>query len=153
MTITSISNAKFLADSVNLIRNLLTTNITDPIASKRTGNEKFVMTSYPQRPVKYPIITVVDRDITQPRKMGMGSESFILILTIEIRIWARNIVERDELFDEIFSYFQGHQYTTTSLVDAHINEWTLDSVVNISEEGEAGIKSKVLQYKFMFVSS
>ncbi len=48
MTITNVNSATFLADTVNLLRNDLSINITDPIVTTRSASSKFVMTSYPK---------------------------------------------------------------------------------------------------------
>ena len=152
MAITSVSSQTFLADAVNLIRDKLRNNITDPISSKRTGNEKFVLTSYPQRPVKYPIITVVDSGTVQPARLGMQSEGTVITLTLEIRIWARNVKERDELFDSVYNWLRTNQFGgSDALTDAKLHDFTLVSAVNVDEPGESGIKSKVMEVQFLFI--
>ena len=59
-------------DITVLLRDLLLAQLTDPVS--HTGNQKFVMTSYPQRPVKYPIVTVSQLSFSdiQPQ-MGCSS--------------------------------------------------------------------------------
>ena len=145
MTITSVNSATFLADCVNLIRNKLKTNIS-------AVNSR-VYTSYPQKNVIYPMITVVDRNINQPQRLGMGTEGTVLNITLEIRIWARNVKERDELFDSVYTYLKNDQLDTgTGLVESNLNNLSLLSAVNVSEDGEAGIKSKVMEINFMFIN-
>jgi len=151
MTITSISSATFVADTVNFIRDKLNSNITDPIS--HTGNEKFVLTSYPQRPVKYPIITVKDSAITQPIRLGMQSEGTAIVMTIEIRIWGRNVKERDELFDSVYDYLRTNQYGGDDIIAANLHDFKLNSLVNVDELGESGIKSKVMEVQYLFICS
>jgi len=151
MTITEVSSSTFLADAINLIRDKIKNNVTDPITSTRPTNERFCLTSYPKRAVTYPIITVTDRGITQPARLGMGSESTAINLDIEIRIWARNVKERDELFDSIYNYLRTNQLDTDGLVDANLNGFSLSSAVNVDELGEAGIRSKVMEVRFLFI--
>ena len=151
MTITSVNSSTFLADAVNLIRDKIKNNVTDPLVSSRPARERFCLTEYPKRAVTYPIITVVDRNITQPQRLGMGSESTAINLTMEVRIWARNVKERDELFDQVYNYLRQNQYDTDGLIDSNLNGFQLTSALNISEDGEAGIKSKVLEVVFLFV--
>jgi len=154
MSIVSVSGATFLADSIILIRDKLLTNITDPLTASRPATEKFVMTSYPQRAVTYPLITIVDRNISQPQRLGMGSEGTVLTITLEIRIWARNVRERDELFDQVYTYLKGNQLdATTGLVASNLNNFKLNSAINISEDGEQGIKSKVCEFSFLFINN
>ena len=152
MAITNVNSGTFLADTVNLIRNKLQTNITDPISTIRPTGEKFVMTSYPKRPVTYPIITIVDRGISQPLKLGMRSEGTLINISVEIRIWARNVRERDELFDDIYTYLREDQLdATTGLVDSNLFDYKLLSTVNVDEEGIEGIKSKVMEVGFLIL--
>jgi hypothetical protein len=149
MTITEINSATFVADLVNYIRDKLLSNITDPLGS-RSGNNRFVLTEYPQRPVRYPIITVTDSGSRQEAKLGMGSQGTALRLTLEIRIWARNVKERDELFDEIHEYLRSNQLSGDETTGANIYDFNLASVVNVSEEN---IKSKVMEVQYLFLAT
>ncbi len=154
MTITEVSSSTFLADTINLVRDKLRTNITDPISSIRATVEKFVLTSYPKRAVTYPIITVTDRGIIQPSRLGMASEGTLLHIDVEVRIWGRNVVERDELTQQVYDYLRTNQLDAgTGLADSNLHDFTLSSAVNVDEEGEAGIRSKVCEYRFLVVIS
>jgi len=152
MTITTVNSGTILADTVNLIRDKLASNITDPITSSRPSGAKFVMTSYPRRPgTIYPLITVTDRGISDT-KQGMASEVTIIRMGVEIRIWGRSVKERDELFDKVYDYLRKNQLdATTGLSDSNLHDFTLTSAVNISEEGEAGLQSKVLEIRFLIL--
>jgi len=145
MTITSVTGSTFLADTVCLLRDKLRTSITSVNSN--------VFTSYPKGAVNYPMITIVDRNISQPMRLGMGSEGTLMNLTIEIRIWARNVKERDELFDSVYNYLKNNQLDdSTGLVASNLLGFQLTSAININEPGEAGIKSKVMEIKFSFVN-
>ena len=146
MTITAVRSSTFIADVINLIRDKLNTNISDPIS--RAGSERFVLTSYPQNPVNYPIITITDTGSTQEGKLGMGSEGTILRLGIEIRIWARNVKERDELFDSVYDYLRTNQLSGDDLTAANLHDFSMGSAVNVSEED---VKSKVLEVTYLFL--
>ena len=135
MAITNVNSATFLSDTINLIRDKLKTNIADPISSIRPANEKFVLTSYPKRPVTYPIITITDRGIIQPGRLGMASEGTLLTIDVEIRIWARNVKERDELTQQVYEYLRTNQLDAgIGLSDSNLHDFTLSSAVNVSEE-------------------
>ena len=129
--------------------NKLLANITDPISTTRPANEKFCLTSYPKRHVTYPIITITDRGIIQPSRLGMASEGTILTMDIEVRIWGRNVVERDELTQQVYDYLRQNQLdATTGLSDSNLHDFSLQSAVNVDEEdGEAGIRSKVMEIR------
>ena len=144
MTITSVSSATFLSDTIVLIRDKLKTNISS-VSSR-------VYTSYPQKNVIYPMISVTDRGITQPTRLGMASEGTVISINVEIRVWARNTKERDEITQEVYNYLRDNQLdSVTGLSDSNLHDFSLLSAINIDEIGEAGIKSKVMEYKFLII--
>jgi len=152
MTITEVLSATFLSDTINLIRDKIRSNITDPLVSSRPSTEKFCLTSYPKRAVTYPIITITDRGTIQRGKLGMASEGTVLSIDVEIRIWARNVVQRDELSQQVYDYLRTNQLdATTGLSDSNLHDFSLQSMVNVDELGESGIKSKVSEYRFMVI--
>ena len=144
MTITSVNPNTFLADTIVLLRDKLKTNI-----SSVNGR---VYTSYPKQNVEYPMITIVDRGITQPSRLGMASESTLIRINVEIRIWARNVKERDEITQQVYDYLRTNQMdATTGLSESNLHDFSLSSAVNVDELGEAGIKSKVCEYRFLIL--
>ena len=146
MAITEVTSSKFSSNFLILIRNKLRDNIQDPII--RPKEERFVLTSYPRNPVKYPIITVTDTGHNQEGKLGMGSQGTILRLGIEVRMWARNTKERDELFDEVYDYLRTNQIEGDDLVESNLHDFTMTSVVNVSEDD---VQSKVMEATYMFL--
>ncbi len=150
MAITSVSGTTFTEDLVLLLRDKLDANITDPIAAGRPVGKRFVFTSYPKENVLYPMISIKDLGTRQELRMGMQSEGTALRLGVEIRIWARNVKERDVLFDEVYTWLRTNQYGgSDSLVDANLHDFSLDSVVNISEPD---VKSKIMEVTFLFIA-
>ena len=150
MTIFQVNSSTFISDIIILIRDKLLNNIIDPIANSRISGERFVLTEYPRRSTAYPIITVTDIGTRQESRLGMQSEDTKLRIGIEVRIWARNVKERDELFDAVYDYLRQQQFGTSSLTGANLHDFTMDSVVNVSEEN---IKSKVAIFKFLFLTN
>ena len=140
MSITEINSSTFLADSVIFIKDKLKDNITS-INSK-------VYTSYPQKGVIYPIITVKDAGIGQEIRLGMRSEGTAMRIPLEIRIWARNVKERDEIFGEVYDYLRTNQFSGDDIIGANLHDFKLDSAVNVDEEK---IKSKVCEVSYLFV--
>ncbi len=149
MTITSVRNSTFIADTVNFIRDKLNSNITDPLSGKRPGSDRFVRTSYPKRPVNYPIITIVDAGTSQEVRLGMRSEGTALRVPVEIRIWARNIKERDELFDEVYQYLRTNQFSGDNINGANLHDFGMSSAVNVPGEKE---QSKVIEVSYLFIT-
>ncbi|MHA1868747.1 MAG: Lcl C-terminal domain-containing protein [Candidatus Heimdallarchaeaceae archaeon] len=147
MTITSVNSNTFIADLVNYIRDRLNSNVADPL--NRSLPERFVMTSYPRRKVRYPIITVTDTGSRQEGKLGMGSQGTILRLGVEIRIWARNVKERDEIFGKVYDYLRTNQLSGDFITGANLYDFSMDSVVNVSEPD---VKSKVMEVTYLFLT-
>ena len=151
-----VASATLVADSVKLIRDDLSTNITDPISAARTGRERFVMTSYPSRPVKYPVITVRAMNVAEVKRLGMSAEQMMVSIPLEIRVWARNEREKDELTEQIYARLRVNQLgagstTTNSLFD---QKWL--SSVNVDEadeNGQGGVKSRVMEFEYKFLTA
>lgn len=149
MTIINVNSATFLADTIVYLRDFLKSGITDPITSTRNTDEKFVYTEFPQRPCRYPIIVITDKGISPGKRLGMNSEGTTLKIKVEIRIWARNVKERDELFDSVYNYLRVNQLeSSSSTTSANLHDFKLNSVVNVSEEN---VKSKVMEIEFLYV--
>ncbi len=144
MAITSVQSATFVADTVNFIRDKLKAQAFIGVGTR-------VYTSYPQREVIYPMITIVDAGITQPLRLGMQSDGTVITLPLEIRIWARNVKERDELFDAVYDYLRTNQFSGDDITGANLHDFALNSVVNVDELGAAGIKSKVMEVQYLFI--
>ena len=146
MTVTKVNSATFISDLIILIRDNLKNNIDDPL--NRPANQKFIMTSYPQTAVNYPVITITDTGSRQEGKLGMGSQGTVLRLGVEIRVWARNVKERDTIFNEVHEYLRINQITGDDLNDANLYDFNMDSVVNVSEPD---VKSKVGEFTFLYL--
>lgn len=145
----TIQTSTFISDSVIFIRDYLQANVADPISNRAT-NEKFVMTSYPERPVKYPIITVKITNISDIRRLGMRSELHWMRLPVEIRIWARNVKEKDELSQLVFNTLRANQFGggNSTSDDKEMHDFVLRNSIDIDEEGRTGIKSRVFETEY-----
>ena len=140
-----------LRDVIYFLKTDISTNITDPIASSRPGNQKFVMTSYPTDPVQYPLITIKDTNSYSTERLGMQSEGFAHYLEMEIRIWARNVKERDTLADSVYDRLRTNQLDATGSFRANgLHDMKINSMVNVDEAD--GPKSKVITIKIMFIA-
>lgn len=147
-----VSSTTFISDTVKWLRNSLIANISDPVT--HSGDEKFVMTSYPRRPVRYPIITV--RCIGTPinKNIGIGTEIHIASMQMEVRIWARNEVERDALTEQVFNFLRTNQYpagTTNTSTQQELWNFSITSSVPVDEmNGTQPIKSQVISVQYDF---
>jgi len=148
-----VTSTNFIADNLYFIKNSFTsgtTAITDPIASSRQADSKFVMTSYPQRQAVYPLITI--KLINQKAKRsGMQTTAMDVTITLEIRVWARNQKEKDDLSNQVYKILRDLQFTTTTgSVANNLHHYELLSDVEIDEPGEGNPKSRIVQIKYFF---
>lgn len=153
-TVTQVVKSTFLADTILFIRNDLRDNITDPISSTRPSGQKFVMTSYPERPVVYPIITVKMQNSSVPTRLGMGANVFFSTLTIEVRIWARTIVEREELAQDVINRVIDNSLphtTTGSSSNVDLIGPRIESINDLDEEGKGGIHSRIVTLSYDYI--
>lgn len=150
MTITA---STFISDSVKFLRDQLASNITDPIATQRTETRgRFVMTSYPERPVKYPLITVKATNISQIDRLGFQSEDTYVNLLAEVRVWARNIKEKDSLTEQVADFLRTHQFSGSNPSTTFgLHDFAFQSAVDVDEDGENNPKSKVMTYRYKIV--
>ena len=148
-----VTSTNFIADNLYFIKNSFTsgtTAITDPIASSRQADSKFVMTSYPQRQAVYPLITI--KLINQKAKRsGMQTTAMDVTITLEIRVWARNQKEKDDLSNQVYKILRDLQFTTTTgSVAVNLHDYELLSDVELDEPGEGNPKSRIVQIKYSF---
>ena len=134
-----------LRDILYFIKTDLRANITDPLS--RTGN--WVFTSYPQKNVVYPIITIKIPNIEATRA-GMQVDRMDMKMVVEVRIWARNEKEKDTLYDEIMDRLATIQFSTSGSVDSDFHDFNILSSVEVDEDGETGTKSRILQVEYKF---
>ena len=146
-----VASATILRDVIFYVKDFLDGEITDPISGTRPTTEKFIMTSYPQRATSIPIITIKDINSFDTRILGLQSEASEHYIDIEVRVWARNIKERDELADSIYQKLKDNQIGVSGTSQAaDLHDFKLLSSINIDDP--TGIKSKVMTFRFLFVA-
>lgn len=145
----AVQIATFIKDILSFIKNDLNSNISDPL-STRAKNSAFIMTSYPQRQVQYPLITLKVTNQSGTRA-GMQTDTMDVVVNIEIRVWARNEKEKDDLSTKIYDRLRQIQFTSsTGSIANELHDFTLLSMNEIDEPGEQGIKSRILQIGYTF---
>jgi len=150
--VTAISGPTFISDTLIFTRDVLRDNITDPLS--RNGSN-FVFTSYPRDDFKfqYPIITVKEDGFSQIQRLGMQSEAAAMRMPIEVRVWARNEKEKDTISQDVFNFLKKNQFGTGSIsTDVELHDFTLVNSNNVDEDGSAGIKSKVMEYSYLYIN-
>lgn len=140
-------------DILFFIKDDLGRNITDPIAVSRSSQSKFIMTSYPQRPVRYPIVTIKCTNIEAVRA-GMQTTTQDISIFLEIRVWARDEKEKEKIYTDILNRLADIQFTTTTGSTANnLHDLLIGSSVEVDEPGEPGaksIKSRILNIRYRF---
>ena len=146
----AVNSSTFITDLLFFIKNDFLSSITDPISATRSADSRFVMTSYPQRQVQYPLITIKLINQTGTRA-GMQTEAMDVTANIEIRVWARNQKEKDDIANQIYKRLRDIQFTSsTGSIANNLYEYQLVSAVEIDEPGENQPKSRVLQVRYRF---
>jgi len=152
MAVTNVNTSTFVKDATLFIRDILKTNVTDPILSKRASGEKFVMTSYPKINVTYPIITIQMSDFSSPQRLGMQSTYHYFTLTMEARIWAKDVSQRDDLSQDVENELRKIEFLATGTVLANLYAFSVVSATNVDEDdGEASTRSRVLTIEYKTV--
>lgn len=142
----SLFPGSFISQPVIFLRDLLLNNIVDP-GSPRPIDSKFVMTSYPQANVKYPLITVVSDGTNMVKRLGMQSEQSWMNIPIQITVWGKNTIQRDALSQQVFTFLEGNQFGAGSeTVNFGMHDFKLNSSYFQSiEEG----KDQIIQKNIM----
>ena len=144
-----VSINKFIREVLFFLKEELNDHILDPISNKRDKNSKFVMTSYPQRAVNYPLITIKLTN-QEASRAGMQTTAMDVVITLEVRIWARNEAEKDDLFTEVYDRLRTIQFTVNGSTENDLHDFNLLSAVEVDEDGERGIKSRIGQFQYKF---
>ena len=148
-----VTSSTLLSDTILFVRNVLRTNITDPLTGSRVGS--FVMTSYPKEAVQYPLITVRGKN-DGDQKLGQQCENSLVKLTIEVRVWAKSEKQKNNLTDDVYNFLRTNQYPSTT-ANTSTNEQLWDFGINfandIDENGEEAVKSKLMEFRYSFITS
>lgn len=145
-----MANRKTLfRDILFFLKDQLSTNIVDPITNRGTSS-KFIMTSYPEREVKYPLITLEITNIEESRA-GMQTTAMDIGLSLEIRIWSKSVAQSDKLSQEILDLLANIQFQASSGSIANdFHDFNVGSVVRVDEPGKGATKSRIIQLNYSF---
>jgi len=138
-----------IADILSFLKNELSENIVDPISSSRGNSSKFIMTSYPEREVKYPLITLEVNNIEESRA-GMQTTAMDINLTISLRIWSKSVAQSDKLTQNILDHLADIQFTNNGSTDNEFHDFNIGSVVRVDEPGKGATKSRIIQLSYRF---
>jgi len=72
-------------------------------------------------------------------------------VNIEIRIWARNQKEKDDLANQVYKKLRDLQFTASTGSEVNgIHDFTLNSATEVDEPGEGNPKSRIMQVRYKF---
>jgi hypothetical protein len=146
--VTAVTGSSFISTIVLNVRDVIINGIVDPISGTRPTGQAFVMTSYPQRSVVYPLITVKPDNITVPRRLGMQSFAHLATVPVQVRIWSKSQTQKDTLSQNVINSLRAAQSGTSSTIAAGQLNFNITSSVDIDEEGDGGIKSRILAVEY-----
>jgi hypothetical protein len=143
----TISSSTFVEDTILFIRDLLRDTIDDPLG--RTNG--FIMTSYPKRLIQYPVITIKQVNVDTV-KLGMQSTVLLANLSLEIRVWARNAKEGDDLLGKVIDELRSSQYNSEGTVQFQIHDFIINSVNYLVDvDGDNSVHSKILNISYKII--
>lgn len=152
----TVSGSTILHDSVLKVRALIASGVTDPISATRwtASGCKFVVTSFPDRLVQYPVITVQGHRLLDER-MGTQTQAMKTPVRLVVNVWSKATKERDTLADAVYQTLKTSQMGTGAgwtgteldlLYDFHlINEFDID------ETGMRGIHRKYMEFSYFTI--
>lgn len=147
----TVAGSNYLTETIFFIRNYLRNNIVDPISGSRPSGENFIMTSYPDKPVTYPLITIKKSSPPTITKLGEQSNTGEATIRAEIRVWARNEPERDNLTQQIGYKLTTNQFpnsTSGTSLSACLYDFEAEGGADVDETGKQGIKSSITNIKY-----
>lgn len=147
-----INGSCLVHDCTVWMRDILISGITDPISGNRNSDSRFVMTSYPQRPVNYPYITV-KCNLLGDSPMGIGTESKQVPVSFEIRVWSKSVTQKDKLADNVYSYLRQYQLDANESVSQGLFGFRMTQMFDVDEPGKDGDKTKVINGRYNFITT
>ena len=143
------SRETIIGDVLFFLKSLISSNVTDPLTSSRGNSSAFVMTSFPEREVKYPMIVIQVTNIEEQRA-GMQTTTMDMRLELEVRIWSKSVTQSDKMAQEILDLLGDKQFTSTGSIANDFHDFNIGSTVRVNEPGQGGTKSRIIQLSYRF---
>ena len=145
---TYINRSQFIRDSTFCVHNLLSGNITDPQSANRVTGEQFTMTTWPDRSVRYPVITVQQTGF-ESNFAGIASNNTINNIDFEINVWSKSIPEKESLAGSVFAVLEQNQTITAA---SGLFDLRFFNITNLDEDGPNGTHRKLIGVRWMWPS-
>lgn len=137
------------SDLVLYLKDLIDVNIEDPRQGNRSDGSRFVMTTFGERLVEYPLITIEITNSTQARA-GMQSTRMDIALEVQLRIWSKSVTQSDKLCQQVLDLLADEQFNINGSVDNDFHDFNIGSVIRVDEEGKGSVKSRIIQLNYNF---
>lgn len=145
-----VSTSTEIHDSVVFLRNLLLSNMTDPSSGTRPSISKFVMTSFPERNVFYPLITV-EHSGESDELLGIAdSKSKRKDMQFTITIYSKNTKQRDTIYDNLYNTLRTLTTGTSGTIYNGLHDFKILGSSNEDEEGKEGIHKKTVSVGYKY---
>ena len=146
-----INGSTLITETTIFLRNMLASGITDPIT--RSSNERFIMTSYPERNTTYPLITIKPEGMVDIRRLGFQSEEHYVTLPYEIRVWSRSQRQKEQLAEQVYTWLRTNQFSGTyATTDQNLWGFKVNGTAVVDEPGKDGVKSYILSVEYKFIA-
>lgn len=148
-----ITSVGFIKETTLWFRDVISGAVADPVADRQAqsgdpgSNANFVMTSWPERPVVFPYVTVshIDNGDTQ---LGMQTNDTQTDMVFQVDVWTKQVTQRDGIAGSV-----AHAVRTNALeaVPSGLFDLRLSSMRNQDEPGKGGVHRKILTYNVSFI--
>ena len=146
-----INSVSIPRDVVLFMRDLISGTIPDPLSNRQTqsgdagSNARFVMTSWPERAVAYPLITVTHVSATDQR-LGISTTDALMTNRLQVDVWSKQKSMTDGLTGSI--YYTVRNSALTTAVASGLFTFRLAGMRNLDEIGKGGIHRKSIDVEY-----
>jgi len=144
------SGNTLIHDATLYMRDLLISGTTDPISGTRTSAQKWVMTTHPERAVRYPFMTVKTVALGDS-PLGMTTNMRVSPLRFEVSIHSKSIKQRDTIWDNVYNTLKLEDTVASGTMFYDLHDFRLESMVDVDGEGMEGIHSRHGAFTYYYV--
>ena len=151
-----INSVSFVRDVTLWARDVISGAVADPVSDRQRqsgdpgSNARFIMTSWPERSVVYPFITVQDVSMTD-QNLGASTEDSLVSIRMQVDVWGKQKGQTDGLAGSAYYALRTTQLDSNGGVGSGLFDFKLLSSRNLDEPGKGGVhrKSKDLSSNFI----
>jgi len=95
-----IDRSKIIHGTLIKIKDILSSNVTDPLGANRSSDTRFVMLSFPERKVEYPHI-ILSHNGGAGERLGVPGNMLEYELRLTITVLSKSTKQRDDIADAV----------------------------------------------------